>query len=125
MLRLATPADRDVRWRLQTKVITSWTTVGGDHELRAWTHDQQMFCKRPLDSYHDSKMLHFSTEIIFTEKVFSHRDIWIDNKSYFLKLTQSTFKECSLHRAYISVLGLYSLFLSQKSKSKEKFPILD
>jgi hypothetical protein len=35
MLRLATPADRDVRWRLQTKVITSWTTVGGDHELRA------------------------------------------------------------------------------------------
>ncbi len=35
MLRLATPADKDVHWRLPTKVVTSCTTVGGDHELRA------------------------------------------------------------------------------------------
>ena len=35
MFRLTTPADKDVRWRLPTKVITSWTTIGGDHELRA------------------------------------------------------------------------------------------
>ncbi len=35
MLKLTTPADKDVCWRLPTKVVTSWTAVGGDHELRA------------------------------------------------------------------------------------------
>jgi hypothetical protein len=33
--RLTTPPDKDVHWRLPTKVVTSWTAVGGDHELRA------------------------------------------------------------------------------------------
>ncbi len=35
VLRLTTPADENVRWRLPTKVVTSWTAIGGDHELRA------------------------------------------------------------------------------------------
>jgi hypothetical protein len=35
MLRLTTPAVKDVCWRLPTKVVTSWTAVGEDHELRA------------------------------------------------------------------------------------------
>jgi hypothetical protein len=35
VLKLTTPADKDVCWRLPTKVVTSWTAVGGDHELRA------------------------------------------------------------------------------------------
>ncbi len=75
MLRLTTPVDKNVCWRLPTKAITSWAAVGGDHELTTWIHDvlqTELILIR-------QKGVTFPTERIFTEKgKFSrrHLDWW-------------------------------------------------
>ncbi len=79
MSRLTTPVDKNVRWRLPPKAITSWAAVGGDHEQKAWTHDQGMFCK-PHWFLSDKKVWHFQWKEYLQKRDISHGDImtWLE-----------------------------------------------
>ncbi len=88
----------DFQQKLNNRWWRSWA-----ESMNAWSAN---VLHTALDSYHDSKVLHFSTERIFTEKIFSHRDIWIDDKSYFL-IYDSLKKRGSKQRIIISALDKY------------------